>query len=116
MTRRLLIAAAVALSIATIRLQAHAGERCGKCGRDACVEKVCHVICETKKIDKVTYTCECEDFCVPGKSERGCPKASSGCEECKKSWFSHNTLYDWVPGCATVHTRKKVLKKVEPVE
>jgi hypothetical protein len=66
---------------------------------------VCRVICETKKVPKVTYSCECEDFCVPGPSER---TRVCDCDNCKK-WV-------YTPTCGTVRTRKKLVKHEEMKE
>ena len=47
-----------------------AGDCCQHCGCQCACQKVCRLVCETKKVTKVDYDCECEDFCVPGPSER----------------------------------------------
>lgn len=82
-----------------------AQECCVSCGCHTCIRKVCHVKCETKKVPKVEYSCECEDFCVPGPSlkagyECGTPDCK-GCSKCKVKW---------VPQCADVYTRHKLKK------
>jgi hypothetical protein len=79
---------------------AAAGDCCQHCGcRDNCC-KVCRVICETKKVPKPIYDCECEDFCVPGPSS--CEVCYDECG-CKQRVFT--------PGCGTVRTRVKLVKK-----
>ncbi len=80
----------------------HHCERCG-CSADCC--KVCRCVPDIKKVTKTTYSCECEDFCVPGPS-------------------GHCVVYDecgkktdvFTPGCATIRTRKKLVKHDTPIE
>jgi hypothetical protein len=63
---------------------------CGTCGcRNNC-NKVCRVVCEMKDVKEVRYKVVCEDFCVPGRSDK------CGCK--------------WIPGCADVHTKRKLVK------
>jgi hypothetical protein len=78
---------------------------CDHCGCDSSCEKVCRVICEIKKVPKVTYDCECEDVCVPGPS---C--CTVVCDECgnKKKVFT--------PTCGKVYTKTKVVKHEELVD
>lgn len=73
---------------------------CNHCGCQSNCRKVCRVICETKKVPKVTYDCECEDFCVPGPSCR-----STVCDECG------HKKHVYTPGCGEVRTRTKLVKK-----
>lgn len=87
-----------------------AQECCVSCGCNTCIRKVCHVKCETKKVPHTEYCCECEDFCVPGPSKKcghECTVDCHGCEKCK---------VNWVPQCATVHTRHKLKKVVTDKE
>ena len=46
-----------------------AGDCCAHCGCHSNCCKVCRLVCETKKVTKPEYDCECEDFCVPGPSK-----------------------------------------------
>jgi hypothetical protein len=62
---------------------------CGTCGSSNC-NKVCRVVCEMKDVKEVRYKVVCEDFCVPGRSEK------CGCK--------------WLPGCGDVHTKRKLVK------
>ena len=73
--------------------------KCQQCGCAAQCQKTCRLICETKKVPKVTYTCECEEFCVPGPSTR-----CVDCDECG------HKKYTYTPTCAQVRTRKKAVK------
>jgi hypothetical protein len=86
------------------------GSCCDHCGCDCQVRKVCRLICDVKKVPKVTYSCECEDFCVPGPSKHcgcTCEVDCNGCEKCKKNQ---------VPQCAKVRTKTKLYKHVEMEE
>lgn len=97
-----------------------AGDRgCSHCGRKCDCEKVCRLIVEEKKVDVVCWGCQCEDFCVPGPSQRGCENCETVCDFCvaakpgdpaaKPKKF---VWYDWTPSChADVFTRKKLMKK-----
>jgi hypothetical protein len=78
---------------------------CEHCGCQCECQKTCRLICETKKVTKVTYGCECEDFCVPGPSDR-----CTTCDECGKKKFVYT------PTCAKVRTRTKLVKKEETKE
>jgi hypothetical protein len=87
-----------------------AQECCITCGCPTCVRKVCHVKCEIKKVPVTEYSCECEDFCVPGPSKKcgkECTVDCHGCEKCKTNW---------IPQCAEVHTRNKLKKTVTEKE
>jgi hypothetical protein len=54
---------------------------------------------DIKKVTKTTYSCECEDFCVPGPSQR-----CVVCDECG------NKQHVYTPTCATMRTRKRLVK------
>jgi len=66
---------------------------CGHCGNKCKVKKVCRLVCDEKEVKTTVYTCESEDFCVPGKSKK------CGCT--------------YTPTCGCVYTRKKLVKKEE---
>lgn len=74
-------------------------DRCEGCGCAANCCKVCRCVPSTKKVTKVTYSVECEDFCVPGKSDR-----SVACDECG------HKKHVYTPTCAQVHTRRNLIK------
>lgn len=92
------------------------GHCCEQCGHECKTSRVCHVIVEMKKVPKTCYSCECEDFCVPGPSKR-CGRApepdDSACGELclQERWY-----WNWIPGCAKVYKRSKLIKKVTQVE
>jgi hypothetical protein len=73
---------------------------CDHCGCQSDCHKICRVVCETKKVPKIEYDCECEDFCVPGPSCR-----TTVCDECG------NKKHVYTPGCGEVRTRTKLVKK-----
>src|SRR5262245_56484775 len=81
--------------------RASAGEHacCAHSGCQAACEKVCRLVCETKKVTKIEYSCQCEDFCVPGPSER-----------CVTVDCCGDKQVHYTPTCATVRTRAKLVK------
>ena len=84
---------------------------CGHCGRMCTPQKVCRIVQEKKKVPKTTYSWECEEFCIPGHSEKvGCH------EECREGhcWpecLRIKKVWDWRPCCGEVKTRVKLVKK-----
>jgi len=74
-------------------------DQCDRCGCQCACQKVCRLVPTTKKVPKVTYTCECEDFCVPGPSDH-----CVTCDECGKK------KHVYTPTCAKVRTRTKLVK------
>lgn len=81
-------------SLASIAGDGH----CDHCGCCCECQKVCRVVCEMKETDKVVYSCKCEDFCVPGRSER--------CGDCCTE----------IPTAAYVKTRRQLVKTIEKVK
>jgi hypothetical protein len=75
-------------------------DHCDRCGCESNCCKTCRLICETKKVPKITYDCICEDFCVPGPSDH-----CVVCDECGKK------KHVYTPTCAKVKTRKVLVKK-----
>lgn len=82
-----------------------AAQCCDHCGCQSNCHQVCRPICEIKKVPKVTYDCECEDFCVPGKSCH-----SVVCDECG------NKRHVYTPTCGDVRTRTKLIKHETTVD
>jgi hypothetical protein len=111
-------AAAMMLLVA----QSALGQCCASCGCKNAPEKTCRLVKTTKKIKVICYGCKSEDFCVPGRSQKctthcedgacakscGCKTACS-CDQAPKDSFKWT---EWIPGCATMRT-KKVLVKYE---
>jgi hypothetical protein len=56
-------------------------------GQKCQVKKVCRVVCEEKAVKTPKYTVECEDFCVPGRSQKhGCAHIpTGGCVRTRKT-------------------------------
>jgi hypothetical protein len=105
MARSLAFCAAIALLYSAPDLRAGA-PCCGGCGCQPCTRKVCRLVCETKEVTKKVYSCECEDFCVPGRSI--CCKTPCNCPgKCCKD----HTV--WKPTCGCVRTRVVLVAKDE---
>ena len=81
----------------------HAG-CCSHCGCNCACEKVCRMICEMKDVKKTCYTCKCEDFCVPGPSQR-CQSACGNCGHCKDCREA-----SFIPTAAYIKTKKVPVK------
>jgi hypothetical protein len=114
MNKLLVVYALVFIVSATAAAGAH--DCCDHCGCHSNCRNVCRVIRETKMVPETTYSCECEDFCVPGRSVR----CGTRCEcdtDCECPEHCHG-VPNYVPGCATVRTRKKLVKHVvcKPVQ
>ena len=87
-----------------------------------CGDKVCKLVRTTIKKTVICYGCKSEDFCVPGKScvERkglhGCSCGTKcGCKGRCSCGSDHKPYCKvcvkvWTPGCATLMTRKKLVK------
>lgn len=105
----------IGLTISVTAVYADAG-CCEQCGCRSSCRKVCRLVCETKMVPKVTYSCECEDFCVPGPSKR-CSTAC-GCQDGCDGSCGHHGKPQWLPTCAEVRTRKKLVRheELQPVK
>lgn len=90
-----------------------AGEgNCAHCGCACACQKVCRLVCEEKKVEIVCWGCKHEDFCLPGPGERGCKHCETVCDDptvCNKP--KDFVWYDWIAGCASLHTKTKLMKK-----
>jgi hypothetical protein len=82
-----------------------AGDCCAGCGCHQACTKVCRAVCEIKKVTTPVYDCECEEFCLPGKSQR-CVTF----DEC-----GHRKV-EYLPTCGDVRTRNKLIKREETKE
>jgi hypothetical protein len=102
--------AMLTLSCAAPRMAAaecRLGNCCACCGCECQCCKVCKLVPEIRKEVKVCYKCECEDFCVPGKScivGWKCVPKDCGCG----NRFLPEPI--WKPSCGCVRTRKKLIK------
>ncbi|MEX2113516.1 MAG: hypothetical protein WD845_10035 [Pirellulales bacterium] len=88
-----------------LSVRASAADCCAHCGCQTSCCKVCRLVPDVKKITTPVYDCECEEFCVPGKSE-----CCVGCDECgcRKLFYT--------PTCGKVRTRVKLVKTNETTE
>jgi len=78
---------------------------CDQCGCRRNCKKYCRLVCGTKTETKTVYSCESEDFCVPGPSIKCGVKIECDCEGHK-----HRRII-WKPTCAKVRTKKNLVKK-----
>lgn len=95
-----------------------AGGGCQHCGCDCACQKVCHLVCEEKKVVVTCWGCKCEDFCVPGPSKPGCKQCETVCEFCGEDDSKEICVRpkkfgwrEWCPGCASVYTKKKLMRR-----
>lgn len=95
---------------------------CASCGCAVPCQKVCRLETGEKKVEVICWGCKHEDFCLPGRSDRGCKHCETVCENCgddadpKICSKSKNFVwYDWCPGCGSVHTKTKLMKKIDTV-
>ena len=93
-----------ATAFVLIAARVEAGHFCHHCGCQTRCKKVCRLVCEKKEEKKTEYSCECEDFCIPGPSKKCGVKVECDCT-------GHHRTIVWKPACAKVHTRKKLVKK-----
>jgi hypothetical protein len=97
---------------------------CHGCGCAARCDKVCRLICEEKEVEVTCYGCDCETFCVPGKSRKKCShceevcadcKPECGklckCDECPQSMGQSFHWNEYDPACAKTRTRKVLMQK-----
>ena len=112
--KTILLSAFCALLIG-VSSPALAQDCCQRCQQKCCCESCCHLVCEMKPVKKTTYTCECEDFCIPGPSKRCLNCDSDDCaKDCKGDDCCHKK-YSWIPTCAKLCHRKKLVKHEETV-
>jgi hypothetical protein len=122
---RMLSMAALACLVHLVGLvaQANAGDCCcAHCGCSSC-RKVCRLVCEDKKVEVPCFGVICEDFCLAKHDKPGCEHCKIVCVDCAKPRDpgapyvkpKRFVWTDWIPGCATMHTRKKLMKKTETV-
>lgn len=97
---------ALLLALAGMASSAEASHlHCNRCGCHQNCRKVCRLVCGTKKEKKTEYSCECEDFCVPGPSER----CGTKCECNRLGIKCCHPVYK--PVCAKVRTKRVLVKK-----
>lgn len=85
---------------------AWAQDCCPYCGCREQIHRVCRVKCEMKKVPKVTYCCEAEDFCIGDRSKICGYTCEVDCDGCKH--YKENRT----PCGAKMFCRKKLVKTV----
>jgi hypothetical protein len=96
---------------------------CTHCGCSCECRKVCRLVCEDKKVDVICWGCICEDFCLAKHDKVRCVHCETVCAKCNEPHDPKAPCVlpkrfvwkEWIPGCATMHTRKKLMKKTEQV-
>lgn len=73
--------------------------QCSHCGCCCQCEKVCRMVCEMKDVKTTHYGCKCEDFCVPGRSQK-----------CQTACDCEPTL---IPTVSHIKTKKILVKREE---
>ncbi len=106
MKRFMVCLAMLALGFVAPRMAA--AECCDHCGCQCQCCKVCRLVPDVKKVPKVTYACECEDICIPGKSCIIGYKCETD-DDCECGHHKHPEPI-WQPSCGRVITRHKLVK------
>lgn len=118
-----ILALAYATQLTAFVANADAGGCCCHCGGCDCSEKVCRLVCEDKKVEVTCWGYVCEDFCLPGPGEPCCKKCKTVCVDCEAPCDpkapcvqpKYIVWREWIPSCAKLFTRKKLMKKTETV-
>jgi hypothetical protein len=112
------VAGLMAIVVFGLAARATAGDGCcAHCGCQASCQKVCRLVCEEKKVPVTCWGCKCEDFCIPGHSKACCQHCEEVCTEDAAACdapCTHAKKFvwtEWIPGCAKLHTKKKLMKK-----
>ncbi|HWB10649.1 MAG TPA: hypothetical protein VG826_15570 [Pirellulales bacterium] len=100
---RTCLSAVTAIAVVLAVAHARAGHFCDHCGCQRDCKKVCRLEVKEKKKKEIEYSCECEDFCVPGPSKRCGYLVDRKCKGHPQREFI------WKPNCAKVYTRKKLV-------
>jgi hypothetical protein len=96
---------------------------CAHCGRSSACQKTCRLVCEEKKVEVIHFGCQCEHFCIGGPSKPGCqhceclPGSSDANCDCTSPIAAPKKFLwtEWIPGGASVFTKKKLMRKTETV-
>jgi hypothetical protein len=91
--------------------------RCARCGSEAECRKVCHLVCEDKKVSVTMWAGKAEEICVPGPSKLVCERCKMvGCENrdpnvpcAKPKKFTWTTWKPW--RAPDVYTANKLMKR-----
>jgi hypothetical protein len=110
---------AIAVSMIAANLSDAGDICCALCGCSKPCQKTCRLVCEEQEIEITCWGCKREDFCVPGPSKPGCRHCEMVCGKCEEE-DDQNAPYSkakrfvwtyWMPSRASVHSRKKLMKK-----
>jgi hypothetical protein len=81
---------------------------CSICHDEYPVTKKCRLVCEMEEVTETKWECKCEEFCVPGPSQ----KCGEQCQHDCDSAHGVTCKTIWKPSCAAeVRTRKILVKK-----
>jgi hypothetical protein len=91
--------------------------RCAGCGNERPCCKVCHLVCEDKKVTVTMWAGKAEDICVPGPSKPVCERCKMiGCENkdpdvpcAKAKKFTWTTWKPWQ--APEIKTTNKLMKR-----
>jgi hypothetical protein len=92
---------------------------CARCGVAEAHTKVCRLVSVEKKLTETCWSCETEDFCLPGPSKPTCRHCDIACEDpttpghCGHGyWHKYFMWSEWAPcGCGRVATKKKLMRR-----
>lgn len=119
MSRLITYAAILAIALSIFLTDRAFAQGCQHCGCEAPCRKVCRLVREEAKVEVTCWGCKVEDFCLPGPSKPGCKHHDVVCGSCgeghdPKAPISQPKKFvwtEWIPGCATVHTRSRLMKR-----
>lgn len=118
MPRSLGISTVLAIVLAMYLINPISAQDCQRCGCKASTQKMCRLVCEEKRVEITCWGCRDEDFCISGPSNPGCKHHDKVCDcgegHDPKSPIAQPKKFvwtEWIPGCAKVHTRKKLMKR-----
>jgi len=108
-----------ALAISMFVTERASAQGCHQCGCNQSCQKVCRLVREEKKVEITCWGCKAEEFCIPGPSKRGCTHCETVCDFCTNEHDANApssrpkafVWTEWIPGCASIHTKKKLMKR-----
>jgi hypothetical protein len=102
----LCIVGAVAVSLCS----AQTPSCCSSCGCSQ-LQKVCRTVPEVKKETKTKWIVECEEVCLPGRTQ-----CVDECVTDPNSLTGSSIVTTRQPSCGRIITKKKLVKKTEIIE
>lgn len=93
--------------------------KCDHCGTPGACRAIGRLVPVEHTIDVTCLAAESEPFCIPGPSRPACQCQEVACAKCNLAHFTRLdwmnarkfVWWNWSPGHATVHTKKKLVKK-----